>query len=569
MKDNLKKILYIISGPYKLRIFFISVLTLIMSALEVFSVALIIPLLSNFVNDSNIAKEHILYFGKYSNDQIFIIILTLFLFVFFLKNIFLIFFNLAKNSFLYAIFFDVSNKIFKNYLNKQYSFFVKKNSSEFIRNITGECNIFSFGVVSPIIVLISDTIIIVFITIFLLFYNFWPTLFVILFIILFSYFLLKLTNKKFKEWGIIRQNFSSKILQNLQESFGYIKEIILSGYQNFFLKRHSESNIENSKASIKRDVYSILPRPLLECITLLTFYFLILIFLTLKINKSEIFILIGIIFFASIKLLPSISNIIKSLQLVRYNFSSVNVIYNELKNIKIIPKNLKKNLRVMKFLKIEFNNVSFLYEGQKKNVIKNLSLKIKINDKIGIMGKSGSGKTTFLNLLAGLLSPISGVIKVNDLITDFGSSEWKRKIGYAHQNTFLADDTVLFNITFKNKIKKNEYSRLLKVLKVTELHDYIKTLEFGIHTKIGENGCQFSGGQRQRLGIARVLFKNPSMIILDEATSALDEQMENRILKSIFNKMKNQIIIIVSHRKNTLKHCNKQFLFANGRLFKR
>jgi ABC-type branched-subunit amino acid transport system ATPase component len=409
----------------------------------------------------------------------------------------------------------------------------------------------------------------VFITIFLLFYNFWPTLFVILFIILFSYFLLKLTNKKFKEWGIIRQNFSSKILQNLQESFGYIKEIILSGYQNFFLKRHSECNIENSKASIKRDVYSILPRPLLECITLLTFYFLILIFLTLKINKSEIFILIGIIFFASIKLLPSISNIIKSLQLVRYNFSSVNVIYDELKNIKIIPKNLKKNLRVMKFLKIEFNNVSFLYEGQKKNIIKNLSLKIKISDKIGIMGKSGSGKTTFLNLLAGLLSPISGVIKVNDLITDFGSSEWKRKIGYAHQNTFLADDTVLFNITFKNKIKKNEYSRLLKVLKVTELDDYIKTLEFGIHTKIGENGCQFSGGQRQRLGIARVLFKNPSMIILDEATSALDEQMENRILKSIFNKMKNQIIIIVSHRKNTLKHCNKQFLFANGRLFKR
>ena len=408
-----------------------------------------------------------------------------------------------------------------------------------------------------------------FITIFLLFYNFWPTLFVILFIILFSYFLLKLTNKKFKEWGIIRQNFSSKILQNLQESFGYIKEIILSGYQNFFLKRHSECNIENSKASIKRDVYSILPRPLLECITLLTFYFLILIFLTLKINKSEIFILIGIIFFASIKLLPSISNIIKSLQLVRYNFSSVNVIYDELKNIKIIPKNLKKNLRVMKFLKIEFNNVSFLYEGQKKNIIKNLSLKIKISDKIGIMGKSGSGKTTFLNLLAGLLSPISGVIKVNDLITDFGSSEWKRKIGYAHQNTFLADDTVLFNITFKNKIKKNEYSRLLKVLKVTELDDYIKTLEFGIHTKIGENGCQFSGGQRQRLGIARVLFKNPSMIILDEATSALDEQMENRILKSIFNKMKNQIIIIVSHRKNTLKHCNKQFLFANGRLFKR
>lgn len=126
MKDNLKKILYIISGPYKLRIFFISVLTLIMSALEVFSVALIIPLLSNFVNDSNIAKDHILYFVKYSNEQIFIIILTLFLFVFFLKNIFLIFFNLVKNSFLYAIFFDVSNKIFKNYLNKKYSFFIKK-----------------------------------------------------------------------------------------------------------------------------------------------------------------------------------------------------------------------------------------------------------------------------------------------------------------------------------------------------------------------------------------------------------------------------------------------------------
>ena len=197
-----------------------------------------------------------------------------------------------------------------------------------------------------------------------------------------------------------------------------------------------------------------------------------------------------------------------------------------------------------------------------------VNFKIKRSDKIGIMGRSGGGKTTFLNLLTGLLLPTSGNINIDNKNINTVSNQWKKNIGYVHQSTFLADDTILFNIALTNELKKKELERIWEILKIVDLDQYIKNLKLGLNTLVGERGSKISGGQCQRLGIARVLFSNPSILILDEATSALDEETQTKILKLIYKDMQKKTIITVSHRINTLKYCQKVFKLIDGKLTK-
>ena len=567
MKNDLNKIFFILTGEYNFKLSIILVLTLIMSLLEVFSIALIIPLLTNLLDGDKVIffLVYSKYFYNYSSNEILLIVLSIFLIVFLTKNIFLIIFNAAKIKFSYHLFVNTSNKIFKNYLFRDYSFFIKQNSSEFIRNVNGECNVFAFGVIMPIITLISDFIIVFFISLFLLFYNFSASSFVIIFIFLLSAILLKITNNKFKFWGTIRLKYSGIILQNLQESYGYIKEIIFSGSQKYFIDRHFNNNIQMSESSINRDIYQVIPRPLLESIALLAFYVLIITLVSFGIDKSNILILIGVVFFASIKLLPSVSNIIKSLQSLKYNSASVDAIYEEVRIIKKINKKADTKKLSKNFSKIVFNNVKFQYVN-KKLILNNLYFEVKNNEKIGIVGRSGGGKTTFLNLFTGLLKASSGSIMIDKKPINNVTNQWKKKIGYVHQNTFLADDTILFNITLSKNNKKKEILKVWNILKIVDLDKFVKSQDLGINTIMGERGSKFSGGQCQRIGIARVLYRNPSIIIFDEATSALDEQTQNKVLKSIYKSMNNKTIITVSHRANSLKYCNKIFKFTDGKL---
>ena len=561
MKNNINKISYVLSGKYNFKLILILSLTLVMTFLELFSIALVIPLISSLIGSSDnfFLSEYLKDYFEFSGDKFVILSLVFFISIFIIKSFFLVFFNAVRIKFAYNLHLDLSNKLFKNYLFRDYASFIKQNSSKFIRNVSGECNIFSFGVVSCYIALISELIIVTSISIFLLYYSFFSSLFVITFIVILSGLILKLTHNKFKYWGDIRLKYTSKILQNLQESYGYIKEIIFSASQNYFLNRHFESNNHNNQASIKRDIYSSISRPILETITLIAFFILIILsLLFLDEKKEDVVVLIGVIFFASIKVLPSITQIIESIQSLKFNTASIDTLYDEFKfqnqNFKKKDtKKLKKN-----FSRLNLKNVNFSYDGDNKKLIfKNLNFEIKKNDKIGIMGKSGGGKTTFLNLISGLLTPTSGVIYIDKDPMRLVINQWKKNIGYVHQNVFLADDTILFNLTLKKNVSKIELNKVRRILKIVELDKHINTLEYGLFTDVGERGAKLSGGQSQRLGIARALFRDNQILILDEATSALDEETQKRILRSIYRNMKEKTIITVSHRVNTLKFCKK------------
>ena len=562
-----KKTFQILEKKFIRNIIFLIFLTLISGVLEILSIGLILPILTVFVEND---------FYKYSNffplilnlseNQIFIIFLLLFLIIYIFKFVFLIFIIHCQNKFSHSLFVDVSSKMLNNYLSKDYLFHVKKSSSTLIRNLTSECNLFSFGVVFPIIKILSEIIIFSLICVTLIIYEPFTSIIVILFTVFFSSLILFYTNHKIKKWGDIRHEYSSKILNTMQKSFFSIKEILLYKLKFIFLNEYIVSNKISADAKQKKDTVLQLPRLILELISIFVFITIIYVLILNGKNLSEIFVIIAVFIFASIRLLPSIANILKSVQNLRYNDSVIELINKELNDYWLNEKEINKQSIPKKFdfEEICFDNVFFKYNSNEKSFfLKNLNLKIKKKDKIGVMGETGSGKTTMINLLTGLLSPDKGHILINKK-KDFYIDSWQNALSYVPQNIYITNSSIKFNITFKDTLSAEEEEKLDDVLKKVQLYDFVNSLENKVNTLLGESGNNLSGGQSQRLGIARALYKDSQIIILDEATSALDESTEEKILDTIYSTTNEKTVISISHKKSSLRYCNKIYEVKDG-----
>jgi len=271
--------------------------------------------------------------------------------------------------------------------------------------------------------------------------------------------------------------------------------------------------------------------------------------------------------FAGYRLIPALQQIYTSLAQLSFIGPSIDKLYDELKNLKPIKeKQLKEILSFRK--NIVLNNVCYNYPNTARTAINDISLNIPLNSTVGIVGKTGSGKTTILDIVLGLIEPQEGNFQVDGLVvTGQNVRSWQRIIGYVPQNIFLSDDTVAANIAFGLDIKDIDQSEIEKASKIANLHDFvIDELPEKYQTFIGERGVRLSGGQRQRIGIARALYHNPKVLVLDEATSALDNQTEKAVMDAVNNLEKNVTIIIVAHRLSTVKNCDTIFVLDKGKL---
>ena len=497
------------------------------------------------------------------SDTFFFYAITFVVFVYIFKNIFLIYFNWSQSNFVFKIQLELSKKMLAGYLKMPFSFFLKTNSSILIRNIVTEVNILT-NTLQSVIILMSEILVFSAISLLLLIVNTKATIVIVLIFGFSAFVFYMLANKRIKQWGIIRQNSDSEKIKYVQEAIRGIKEIKIYKSEDFFLNNFYENCKKSCDMAKKINFLSSIPRQWFEVLAVFTF--MVLFYFLKKSNYSgnEIIGFLALFAAASFRIMTSINKILASVQLIIYNMPVINLLNEEFKNIKSNSEPLTKTLNNLNFKSLEIKNLSFEYETGKP-ILNKINFKIKKNEAIGIIGPSGTGKTTFINLLMGLIKPQNGSILVNDQPLKDQINSWQNIIGYVSQNTFILDDSILLNI----KLNSLSYDKkkIEKIINDVKLDGLLKKLDEGFQSKVGESGSNISGGQMQRIAIARALYKESQILIFDEPTSALDEKLEKEISKLIQDLKTKHTIIVISHRPEILKFCDRALKLQNGVFF--
>jgi ABC-type multidrug transport system fused ATPase/permease subunit len=565
-KSIINKIFFIIKLFGFKKFLYLGLLIILAMLLEIFSISLVIPVLAIIQNSSflgNLFSNSEYLKGLNHLEQIYFAVFIL-CSVFTVKVLFLIFLNYRQYKYTTTLHAQISNKLMLQYLHMPYENYFKRNSSEFLRNLRDESASFVYGVVTPMLNLAIEILVVFGISILLFSQIGIASTSILLMIVFFSAIYIKFTKNIIQRLGKERFFFEEKVIKNINEFFYSIRDIKIYFLQNYFINNFW--NILNSYASsLKKNLtFQILPRLTIELV-LIYFLGLLLVLLTSRGNDFEqTIITLGLFAAASFRLLPSLNKIINSQQTLRYQVPSVNEIYRELNNnnLRNIPNN--KNTIIFK-KKLELKNISFYY-SPKKIILKNLNLKVKFGEKIGIIGQTGSGKSTLIDIIAGLLFPTSGQVIIDDTKINLRKKLWKRNIGYVSQNTCLIDDTIKSNVAFGSSNENISNDRINKILSDVEISNFVKNLKFKTNTIIGERGISLSGGQKQRLGLARALYHRPKLLILDEAFSALDIKTELKIFNKINKEYKDMTIINIAHKGGSLKFCDKVYRLENNKL---
>jgi ATP-binding cassette subfamily C protein len=554
---NFRKIFSILDYSHKKKFLFLFLLILLISIFEVMSIGMVLPLVSFLIDESNILKfKNLFQLYNFNNNEIIILTILTISLIFITKFILTIFFQIEQNKIIFQLMHNLLKKIYIKYLNQPYSFFLNKNTSHLISNLSTQVPDVIFNFIMPMMLLISEILILALILIFLVVVDYKAIL--IAFIVGFiSFLFLRIVNNQIKSLGQVRVFNEKKKLQNIQQSLLAIKETILFDRQNYFVSKFNKFSSVTTKTLSKYFSFLELPKIFLELIGFIFLIALILFFYYLGYASSEILPLIVIFSLGAYKILPAANRIINSIQRMRFTTGAIDSVYYEIRNNKngiIEIKNEKiKPLQFNNFINIK--NIFFRYHGSTKFIFKNFNLKIKKGEILGVYGKSGSGKTTLVNILLGLLEPSNGKVLIDNIDMKGKAKNWQKNIGYVPQIIHLLDSSIKENITL-GFIDKNNIT-IKKSIKLSQLETFVKNLKNKERTNIGEDGVKISGGQRQRLGIARAIYRNPEVLVLDEPTSSLDNQTEEEFIKTILSMKRKKTIIIVSHKDSVLKKCDR------------
>jgi len=544
------------------------------SILEVVGLGLIPILALNILN-----KDKILLFLKEKNMEFFSSYINMDNFIFYSFGI-LIGFFIFKNFFLFimgyfqaklriSIFNDLSNRFFQLYIHSPYQYFLKKNPSYLTSIMTNEVH-GACTVLELLILLIRDFFSVIIISIALILIDPKISLFLIIFIFLLVLIFNRLIKKFISLKGKILQESRADNIKLINQSFEIIKEAKILKKESFFVNLFSAQLKLMGKLKLTSAIIGFIPRPILEIIVLIVIALVLFYASFVNNNLNTAIPFVSFFAISSIRLIPAFKNISTSLTNINFNKISIDIITKEMEEIsnnqKFFSESIQNNDVITKksgeLKKFEIKKVNFKY-NKNIDVLKNISLEINNGEKIGIIGPSGSGKSTLINLILGLLKPSDGQILVNKNDIYQNLNYWHNLIGYIPQEIYLLNESIKSNIALGQK--ESEISTFLidEAIRKSNSKEFIDHLPDGINTNVGNRGISFSGGQKQRLGIARALYRQPKVLILDEATNSLDAENEKAINSHILN-LKDITVIIVAHNVSTLSNCDKLVLMDNG-----
>lgn len=564
MYSSLKKIPSLIDQKFKLKFYLLSFLTVLSSFLEIIGLSVFIPLLNFLLKNENINNVDF-FLTKYINFQSINEILIYIFLIFSLKYLIALIQILYNNFILADTKSFICKKIFSHYVYKNFTFHIKRNSSELFKNTFIETGYLINNILRPLLKIFSDLILVLFIFFFLSLYNFKVTItsffFLIFFSLIFFQFYKNITND-LSQKRIYHDNLRLKFLT---EGLKAIKEINIYSLEKFFIERMSFHNYRASLSSCYEMNLLQIPKLLFEFLIIIIFIFLI--FFNVNDNSQNLKLIENIVIFGACitRLLPTINSLTASFQSIRFHYRSVDILYNDLNDKSYESLVIKKTEQILELKeKIELKNINFSFNDQ--TIFENLNMNIFKGEVIGIKGESGSGKSSLVNIILGLINVDKGEIVVdNKILNNENKKIWKNNFSYISHNSFVIDDTIKNNIIFGDEKLNDEL--LKRAIDKAELSDVISAKNKNFDYRVGESGLSLSTGQIQRIGIARGIYKCKKIILLDEATNALDIDTESKILSNLIkHKEKETTIILISHRKENYKLCDRTYEIKERKL---
>ena len=462
----------------------------------------------------------------------------------------------------------IKQKIFKSFLSENYEYYINNNKSELINVVTNQIASF-LSYAFTVIQILKEVFLISIIFFVILFVNWKVVLFLTLSLILLTFIFGKIFKKKLYDIGNKSRILEGHEIKHLNESFDSFKFIKLNNKSNFFLDILTNINLKKNRFEIFHFLITKLPKIYLELLTISVFMLVVLYLLFMNQDSSLIFGLITFIALSVIRIMPSFITINNSYANLAFFRAGFEIIFNKIKNlIEYEDINKEKVAESSKEVinNITFQNVRFKYSNSNKINLEDIDFKIHKNDILGIIGASGSGKSTILNLMCGLLAPSNGKILFNDKDIFENPKILINRISYISQDNYLLDDTLKNNIAFAIDTKKIDNNRFWNSIKMSNLENIIKQLPKNENTIIGDKGSKISHGQRQKVGIARALYSDSDILMLDESLNALDYENEKIILTNISKNLENKFLVMVSHRLESLKHCTKLMIIEEGKI---
>jgi ABC-type multidrug transport system fused ATPase/permease subunit len=589
MFGYLSKFFYILAGKKKqllLLVFFF----LLTSAMEAVGIGLVGPFVALASNPQFIYQNSWLHWfyiksGLQNERQFLYLLSAVTVGILYFKSVLSFYGQRYVFNFSFRQQGELAAKLLRAYLAAPYVFHLDKNSALLIQNIVNETAKFTSGFMLPLLTSLANITVIFALILLLAKTNLLATL-TVAGILLPTFYILYYFRHRISQWGKEASESNTEMIRVINHGLGGLKETRIIGCEAYFENQMKAQVHKYAAAASAFQAFSILPRILLEAILVTFLVGFTIVFLLANQNAEDLTSVLGVFAMASIRLLPTVSNMIFSLGVMRNTSYSVDRVYYDLKEIEEIAGNKNLNLLgdpswhklfnssdyakcCLPFEReIVLDKISYRYPSAKEANLKNISLHISKGQSIGIIGKSGAGKTTLVDVILGLLTPEDGDIKVDGQTIYSNLRSWQNLIGYIPQSIFLIDDTIEKNITFGVPDELIDKQRLDKAIESAQLKELIEQLPDGIKTVVGERGVRLSGGQRQRIGIARVLYHEREILVLDEATAALDNETENLVNEAIRSLNGTKTMIIIAHRLSTLEHCDRIYSIEKGEIVK-
>ena len=572
----INKFRLILSKYQKVRIIQLGFLMVLGGIIETCSVSLMMPFMNivmnpNIVTTNSLYKKVMSFCGISSGKTMIILMAILIAVLYILKNIYLLLEYNIQYKFVYNNMFAMQRNLLNKFIHKPYEYYLNVSSGEIIR-IVGADTTNTFSLLIVVLTLITELIIsgMLVITVFIIS----PVIMIIMTLILLSMLLAINTILRpiLKDAGVKNQESAAGMTKWMLQAIQGIKELKVSKTEPFFEDNYNIYGLEYVKTTRKSQILGLVPRFLIEAISISSLFISIAIVISIGNSMESLIPIISAIGVAAMRLLPSVNRISQALAAMSYGEPMLDKLVEVIHSIDDGNKNDNDKVEInddndnkvnAKHF-IELDNISYKYPNSEKWVLKDSTMIIEKGTSVGIIGSSGSGKTTTIDIILGLLNPSSGRVMINGEDIKANYESWLDRIGYIPQSIFMLDDTIRANVAFGKKEIDDE--RVWAALRDAALEGYVKELPEGLDTQIGERGMRISGGQRQRLGIARALYNNPDVLLFDEATSALDNKTEKEIMKSINNLKGTKTLIIIAHRLTTIEDCDVVYKVEKGKM---